>query len=129
MKNNYIKHDEITKELLNSIEGGDLVKCNNWRGTLKVIGVSENYFLMVYKDECSICEKKPSETTRNFYTKGSFRIGTDNYIFGFEDGYKFENEESIKKYLNEFETGVTELSVRNAVDLVSIAIKKSNVTK
>ena len=36
----------ITKEVLDSVKPGDLVKVNDWKKPLKVIAVSDNYFVM-----------------------------------------------------------------------------------
>lgn len=115
----------ITKEILDSIKVGDLIKCNDWKQPLTVKAVSENYFIMTRnafgKPLYSICEKKPSNGTRNFYTKGAFRIGTDNLIFG---KYDYLKQEDCEKAIRDFEIGKTELSVRRAVDLKLIQIKK-----
>ena len=124
MKNKYVDYKDVTKEVLDSVKVGDMIKCNDWVKPMKVIGVSENYFVMIDKifreTFYSVCEKKVVDHSRNNYTKGSFRIGTDDYLFG---DYKWNDEEFIKKYLQEFETGETQLSVRRAIDLKSISIK------
>jgi hypothetical protein len=36
----------ITKELLNTIKVGDSIKVNTWKRPMKVIAVSENFFIM-----------------------------------------------------------------------------------
>lgn len=117
---------EITKEVLDSIKIGDLVKCNDWKQPLTVKAVSENYFIMVRnafsKPLYSICEKKPSSETRNYYTKGAFRIGTDAWVFGV---YDYFEQKDCEKAIKDFETGKAELSVRRAVDLELIQIKRN----
>lgn len=61
MMKNYETHVEITKELLDSIKVGDLIKINDWKKPLRVMGVSKNYFVMAVKQFSdtvySACEK------------------------------------------------------------------------
>ena len=62
---------------------------------------------------------------------GMFHCGSDNWVFGspvsadYEDLYLFENEEANKKYLQEFETGETELSVRTAIAIYDLYVKSN----
>lgn len=122
----YETYTQITKELLDSIKVGDLIKCNNWKQPLKVKAVSENYFIMVKnlfgKALYSVCEKKPSSFSRNYFTAGSFRIGTDNWVFG---KYNYLTQEGCDKAIKDFESGETELSVRRTCDLETIQIKRA----
>ncbi len=126
--NNYeiYEADKLTKEVLDSVKVGDLVKCNEWKQPLIVKVTSENFFIMARnvfgKTLYSICEKRPSEYSRNYFTKGSFMIGTDNLIFGIYDYLKQDDcEEAIK----ELENGNLALSHRKTVDLMSIQIKRA----
>ena len=54
--------ENATKEVLDKILVGALVKVNDWRSPMRVVGVSENYFCMAKK--CFgktlyfVCEKK-----------------------------------------------------------------------
>lgn len=133
MSKKYEVHTEITKELLDSIQVGDLVKCNDWERPMRVRGVSEHYFVMARKlfDKTlySICEKKPWDGIRhNRMTGGMFHIGTDSWVFGWggwdpDGGYDFDDEKKTALYLDSLEQGVTELSHRTSVPLVSIAIR------
>ena len=132
MKIEYEIFDNITRELLDTIKCGDLIKCNTWGAPLRVKGVSENYFIMsrrafgeyIY----SICEKSQVEYSRNNFTEGFFRVGQDNYIFGSPHGYEWDNEENVKVYLEDleesFKCGDSRLSERSAVNLKRIAIKR-----
>lgn len=131
MKAEYQNYTEITKELLDSVQVGDLVKCNDWKVPYRVYGVSENYFVMarrMFKNWCySVCEKKPWPGIRhNAMTGGMFHIGTDNWIFGYIGGYDFTDPDNAKEYLDCFENGETELSVRRSCPLESISIKKGD---
>lgn len=118
----------VTKELLNSVEVGNLVKCNDWKKPMKVIGVSDNYFMMIRKTPkgivYSICEKKRCNHTRNDYTKGCFRIGTDNIIGGIDFYGDWANKDDINQYLNRLENGEIELSARTTVNLSRLKIEK-----
>ena len=134
MGKKYTIHNEITKELLDSIQVGDLVKCNDWEKPMRVKGVSANYFVMarpLFGRTCySICEKKPWTGIRhNRMTGGMFHVGTDSWIFGWggwdpDGGYDFSDKKKTAKYLESLELGVTTLSHRSSVPLTSIAIKR-----
>lgn len=128
MTKGYSEHDNITKEILNTIQNGDFIKCNDWKKPMKVVGVSENYFVMIQKMFgkifYSICEKKPVQYGRNNFSAGSFRISPDHWLFGWHAGkYEWDNEEWVKAYLDSFESGESKLSERRAVGIRRIAIK------
>ena len=135
----YDIHEEITRELLDSIQVGDMVKCNDWDRPKRVMGVSENYFVMATscfgKTLYSICEKKPWPGIRHNHMRGGmFHIGPDNWIFGWggwdpDGGYDFSDKEMTAKYLESLEMGLTELSHRRSVPLTSIAIKRKEQSK
>lgn len=125
----YVVYTEITKEVLDTIKIGDLIKVNDWKKPMQVKGVSENYAVMVQKnfgkEYYSVIEKKPWEgTVHNLMTSGNFHCGKDNWIFGsaYFD-YNFNNVEGVVKYLQEFESGETELSVRNAIPILELHVK------
>ena len=124
MKKEYKTYQDITKEILDTIKVDNLVKCNDWKSPIRVVGVSDNYFIMATNKfgKClySICEKKLSQYGRNSFTKGNFRIGTDYYVFG---KFNYLDTEDVKEALEELENGTMELSVRKAVDLKKICIK------
>lgn len=115
----YIEKD-ITKELLNSVKVGDVVKCNDWKRGIKVIGVTENFFLMATpmfkKTLYSVCCKRQLPNDK-------FEIGVDNLLFGHVCEYKFDIQENIDDYLNDFENGEIKISGRNYTILSKIAIK------
>ena len=126
--NGYITYDTITKELLDSIMVGDVVTTNDSKLPLKVYGVSPNYFVMARRTFgkwiYSVCEKKLCDADYNAMRKGMFHIGTDDWIFGNPEGYDFTNSTMVSKYLNQFESGETKLSVRTSVPLNNISIKR-----
>lgn len=124
---------QITKEILDQIQIGNLIKINNWKQPLRVKGISENYFVMaqdlhdIEKPlEYSIFSKIPFKgLSWNGKVDGDYFCGPDFWLFGDIDfNYKFDNSESIQKYLNKFETGESEISMRNSVVVYSIQIKK-----
>ncbi len=120
------KYIELKKQSLDNIKVGDYIKYNDWKTGLKVVGVSKNYIIcsrkMLDNFLYSICEKKICDENRNNYNSGFFRIGTDNYIF---DIFNYTLQEDIQKALQELEDGKLELSVRTAVNLYKIQVKKS----
>ena len=128
----YEVYDTITKEILDSVQVGDLVKINDWKMPYRVKGVSENYFVMTRKqfgdNWYSVCEKKPWEGLRyNAMIGGMFHIGTDNLVFGMPDGdYSFNDAAKTKDYLQSFENGESELSMRTSVPITRIAIKRGS---
>jgi len=124
----YTIYEEITKEVLDGVKVGDLVKCNDWTVPYRVKGVSEHYFVMTRKQfgatYYSICEKKPWPGIRhNAMTGGMFHIGPDHWIFGWIGGYDFDDQENMAEYLNSLEAGETAISERRGCPLTSIAIK------
>ncbi|MEG0898335.1 MAG: hypothetical protein RSF40_01315 [Oscillospiraceae bacterium] len=137
--NDYKTYDEITKEVLDTVSVGDLIKVNDWKKPMRVVGVSENYFVMIEKlfgrTFYSVCEKitLPDGYLHNDMQGGKFHCSTDNMIFGYvpkdfdmENGkqYDFDNEDWVKEYLQAFENKEIELSVRTGVAIKTIEIKK-----
>lgn len=126
----YIAYTEVTKEVLDQIEIGDLIKVNDWTKPMRVKGVSNNYAVMIqkqFKDTYySVIEKKPSDASDyNRLRLGCFHCGKDDYIFGSAYfNYKFDDAAAVALYLEEFESGKTRLSVRNAIPILKIHIKK-----
>lgn len=135
MKKSYTRYvdKEITREILDSINIGDYVRCNDWKRSMRVVGVSENYFVMATKAFgrwiYSVCEKTPFKGIRyNSLIGGYFSIGTDNWILGapMENAYEFKNEEFVSEYLQAFEEKDCELSMRRSCALTSIAIRSDS---
>lgn len=130
----YIIYETITKELLDTIRVGDLIITNDSKAPLRVYGVSPNYFVMARRAFgqwlYSVCEKKKpwSGIRYNSMRGGMFHIGTDNYVFGNPEGYDFTNPTVVKNYLDGFENGEIELSMRRSVPLARMAVKRSEET-
>lgn len=111
------EQENITKELLNQIKVGDLVKINNWKRPLRVMAVSENFFIMSLKafhDNCiySICEKNK--------IGGYFYCAPDDHYCAYNYGDKIECENALK----DLEAGVLDLSRRRWLLIKTIAIKE-----
>lgn len=134
MKKEYIHYSDVTRETLDTIKTGDLVRVNDWESFMEVKAVSENYFVMTEtRDDgtyYSVCSKLPWNGKRyNAMVGGMFHCGTDNWIFGsplqskYENVYYFENEECNKKYLESFEQGECELSLRTSIAIYDLYVK------
>lgn len=126
----YAVYTEITKEVLDRVKVGDLVKFNDWKVPYRVKGVSEHYFVAARKMfgqvAYTICEKKPWPGIRyNAMTGGMFHIGPDDWIFGWVGGYNFDDKNNMTKYLKWLEKGKTHISERRGCPVVKIAIKRS----
>lgn len=138
-KPSYERHDEISKELLDSICTGDLVKINDWKRPLRVKGISKDYFVMARKclgnSLYSVCEKKPwAGIHYNAMVGGMFHCGTDSWLFGAPmlDSYDFDDADATKRYLESFELPEdkedhSELSCRRAVPIYKIFIKRNGM--
>lgn len=134
MKKEYVHYTNVTREILDTIKVGDLIKVNDWKKPLRVKAVSDNYFVMTSKmfgDTCySVCSKLPWGGIRyNSMRGGMFHCSTDNWVFGsplgidYKDLYQFENEEANQKYLQQFEDGECELSERRGVAIYDLYVK------
>lgn len=134
MSKQYTHYTDVTREILDTIKVGDLIKVNDWKRPMRVKAVSENYFVMTQKmfgdTWYSVCSKLPWDGIRhNAMRGGMFHCSTDNWIFGstlcfdYDNLYEFENEEANQKYLQEFENGETELSQRRAIPIYDLYVK------
>lgn len=134
MNNQYIHYNHVTREILNTIKVGDLIKINDWETPMEVKAVSDNYFVMTEdRDDgkyYSVCSKLPWDGIRyNSMVGGMFHCSTDNWIFGssltfdYENLYEFENEEANQKYLKQFEDGECELSERRGIAIYDLYVK------
>ena len=134
MREEYTHYTNVTREILDTIKVGDLIKVNGWDSPMEVKAVSDNYFVMTEDREdgkyYSVCSKLPWDGIRyNSMIGGMFHCGTDHWVFGsplqseYENVYYFENEESNQKYLEEFENGENELSVRTSVAIYNLYVK------
>ena len=134
MSKEYIHYENVTREILDTIKVGDLIKVNDWKKPMRVKAVSENYFVMTQKQfgntYYSVCSKLPWEGVRhNYMIGGMFHCGPDNWVFGsptsidYDDLYEFENEEGNQKYLQEFESGESEISERRGLAIYDLYVK------
>lgn len=129
MNAKYISYPEVTKEVLDTIKIGDLIKVNGWQKPMRIKGVSENYAVMIQKNfeetYYSVIEKKPRAAGQhNSMRQGFFHCGKDDWIFGSTQfNYDFENQAAVYEYLQEFESEKTHLSERNAIPILEIHIK------
>lgn len=134
MNKQYIHYTNITKEILDTIKVGDLIKINDWKKPMRVKAVSENFFVMTtkqFKDNYySVCSKIPRKCgNHNKMIKGMFHCGEDDWIFGtplcisHDNVYEFSNEQTNKLYLQEFEDDKTHISERNGIPIYDLYVK------
>lgn len=132
----YVRYSNVTREILDTVCVGDLIKINEWKVPLRVKAVSENYFVMTRKQfghtVYSVCSKLPWGGIRhNLMRGGMFHCSTDSWVFGsplsvdYEHLYDFENNDANDAYLQSFESGETELSERKGVPIYELYIKKA----
>ena len=134
MNKGYKHYDNITREILDTIKVGDLIKVNNWEEPMEVKAMSDNYFVMTqkqFKDTFySVCSKLPWNGIRhNSMVGGMFHCGADDWIFGsplcidYENLYEFNNVEGNRKYLQDFEDGNVHLSERSGIAIYDLYVK------
>lgn len=134
MKQTYVHYEKVTRDILDTVKVGDLIKVNDWKRPMRVMAVSENYFVMV-SQVCgnpmySVCSKLPWNGIRhNAMLGGMFHCGRDHWVFGsplcskYPNLYSFTNEEANREYLQEFENGEAEISERNGIPIFDLYVK------
>ena len=136
----YTHYKKVTKEVLDTIKVGDLIKVNDWKKPMRVKAVSANYFVMTQKQFgktwYSVCSKLPWDGLRyNNMVGGMFHCSSDNWVLGsplniiYPDLYLFENEEANRMYLKQFEEGECELSERRGVAIYDLYVKHESEDK
>ena len=134
MKKEYVHYSDVTREDLDTIKVGDLVKVNDWKRPMRVKAVSENYFVMTQKQfgntYYSVCSKLPWKGLRyNAMRGGMFHCGPDAWVFGspvsfdYDDLYEFENDEANQAYLKDFEDGESRISERRGIAIYDLYVK------
>lgn len=134
MSKQYKHYTNVTKEILDTIKVGDLIKINDWKKPMRVKAVSENFFVMTQKNfgntYYSVCSKLPWDgTIYNNMRGGMFHCGPDDWIFGsplcanYDNLYEFENEESNEAYLQEFEASRVHISERSGIAIYDLYVK------
>lgn len=130
----YKHYENITREILDTIKVGDLVRVNDWTSPMLVKAVSKNFFVMTCKKGkdtyYSVCSKLPWDGIRhNAMVGGMVHCGCDDWIFGTplgirnENIYQFNNPELNKMYLQEFEDGKTHISERNGIAIYELYVE------
>lgn len=134
MSTQYKHYTNVTKEILDTVKAGDLIKINDWKKPMRVKAVSTNFFVMTQKNfgntYYSVCSKLPWEgVIYNNMRGGMFHCGPDNWVFGsplcadYDNLYKFENEEGNRKYLQAFESDEVHLSERSSIAIYDLYVK------
>ena len=135
-KKEYIHYSDVTREVLDTIQVGDLIRVNDWIKPMRVKAVSENYFVMTKKQfgatYYSVCSKLPWKGVRyNAMRGGMFHCGPDSWLFGapvslgYDKLYEFENDEANKAYLQSFEDGESRISERKGIAIYDLYVKHS----
>lgn len=133
-ENEYRHYENVTREILNEVKVGDLIKVNDWNDPMVVMAVSPNYFVMVSEENgesyYSVCSKIPWDGVRyNSMVGGMFYCGPDDWLLGSplcngrEDFYKFKKPEWAAEYLQSFEDGESRVSERHGVAIHTLYIK------
>ena len=107
---------------INSISLGDKLSINDWRAKYTVCGISQNFILAHYGQHYTIISRRPSDITHNSVRKDDAYCAPDWWIFGYIDGYKFTDEDWVKKYMADLESGDTEMSMRRRAVVWFISI-------
>ena len=119
----YVTYEDPHKDVLDTIQAGDLVKCNDWKAPLRVLVTSPRFFIMgrkMFGKFCySVCHKEDAGFFRNKIAPDMPYIGLDSWVFGIYD-YETEYDKAIK----DFESGEAEVSVRSGVALYKISVKR-----
>ena len=122
---------DITKELLNTIKVGDFIKVNTWKRPMKVVAVSENFFIMWKKHfgtwAYSICEKNKRGYERNLIYRPHNGFMADEFVCGHDDHYTkydYSDEKECKKALKDLESGELEVTTRHGWGIWHLEIKR-----
>ena len=98
---------------------GDTIQINAWDEPMTVRGVSERF--VVADDNAhknfTIIGKEPVEYSWGGIERGAIVCAGDWWVFGYLDGYHFENPAWVKEYLESLESGETEMSGRNRTEV------------
>ena len=96
---------------------------------MKVVGVSDNYAIMIQKQfgdtYYSVISKLPWDGIKhNEMTGGMFHCGRDHWVFGAPDfDYNWDDATGVQRYLETFESGESAISERNGLPIRRISIK------
>ena len=121
MSTQYKHYTNVTKEILDTVKAGDLIKINDWKKPMRVKAVSENFLVMTQKNfrntYYSVCSKLPQNGTIYNNMRGSmFHCGPDDWIFGSPLCAKYDN-------LYEFEKGQVHISERSGIAIYDLYVK------
>lgn len=128
--NYYTRHTVITKELLDSIQVGDQVKCNDWLYPRIVKAVSENFFVMARKAfgkiEYTVCDKRPWGVKEKYEPRKVMAYtNPEDFTYGwYYNGFDFDEDTNMQEYIDALESGKIGLYRREGFVLEYIAILK-----
>lgn len=119
------------KQVIPALRVGHRILINDWKDELTVCGVSENFVVAFQptSGEYTIIPKTPTSFSYNGICKGSYVCAPDWWIFGWRDGYDFDNPSWVEKYLASLESGETQISTRNRERINRISIVADSITQ
>lgn len=109
--------------VMESLEVGDSVRINNRRTYFTVCGISPNFILAHRGQEYTIIMRYPTKYSYNGIPAGSYVCAPDFWVWGYYDGYRFDDPLWVKEYLQSLESGETEMSLRNRLHITQLHIK------
>ena len=117
-----MENNEII-EVVKSVRLGDKLAINDWHAKYTVCGLSPNFILAHYGQHYTIISRKPWEGHMfNGVREGDIYCAPDWWIFGYVDGYDFTNEEWVKKYMTDLESGDTEMSQKKHAPVLFLSV-------
>jgi hypothetical protein len=106
---------------------GDQLYINDWENVFTVYGKSDNFVLAYCAEsgEYTIIPRKPVDYFYNGIPVGSFVCSPDNLVFGYPDGYHFDDPEWINQYLLDLENGEIEISIRRREKINTLKVRRA----
>ena len=115
-------------DIVRRLRTDDKIIINNWKEPFTVCGKSVHYVLAWDGgDEYTIIKRDPIDFgPYNGITKGAIVCAADSWVFGYKDGYHFDDPAWVRRYLHDLETGETEMSMRHREEINKITLWPAN---
>lgn len=108
--------------VLQNVRLGDKLAINDWHAKYTVCGISPRFVLAHYGQHYTIIDKVPYGSNFNGVRVGDIRCAPDWWIFGYYHDYDFTNEEWVREYMLNLESGETELSQKKHAPVVFLSV-------
>ena len=119
----------VDKKFLESIKKGDKIRINDWKRSMPVVGVSENFILCGYpafgSHVYSIIDKRMNLWRHNNMEPDTFICGPDNTVFGYYS-YNFRSPEVVEDYLAALESGEIAISSRRGMSIKHMRLMRND---